>query len=1220
MGTTERSTLHFDLGHVGPDREYTLHIGMADHSLHRHTAQSRASSREQIPLLRVIPDERLTHYADVDLPSDAIALRWVTTPKRLASGHVVDHIVHMAISIPSAGRRYARSRYGKKAGWQIHPKLKRLGVTPRELAAALGTTEDNIPAFPDHIDLIQDATDAATALLYQHPNLVNLNTDNGGSVPSTIVDTCILEAFDENASDLPLQIYMEGDAWAKTVVIGDGPATSMQPSDTVLAVATGSIQYAIRLAQDSADLAGQQWNYEYGNTSAPYDGSSDTPHSDGTLRQFSRDISVSAATGGWAARVLTPSNGLDINTGSLVYTPPAGPPTWAGTGVWSTNDTPPFAVFVSFEDAGNDTHIPDAILAGGAYLQVATANREGGLIRGQLVPQGTDAETGMTTLTARLTGDQVVPPVSTTSTGTATVTVNSGKSGMTYTVTANLDDSAPAVASLFLGAPGKDGQLVRQLPISNTTTVGSLSLECTNKWLRHLALYVQYLDAGGHVLPAPNWDEQIPDFLRSIYEPDPDKHYLDMIPPVTTVFGIPVKPDPVRITVPVWDQVSTVRFLWGGLGRGSYDSGACPMGIVTTCLAELALPVLLLVAGTAAVNTAVVKSLMADKEVLLAVCVAGGFLFAGGVATDIGTAQDPAKAIKGLAEKFGPMLLSPATSLGQWFAKKSTSALIAKAVPFVDAALMAFNAAVTAAQLAQTIIEVLDSPFVYETDVVRSLELTVSLTPGDNSYGKFPDYHTKFALTISYDVGTTLPVYVQTLPPETISNDIHVTFSSLPAGGNLNVFVAFYADNGWQSGQGQSGWAPAYGEKGTLTVPVRITTNDIPLSASSVYVHNEKIGPDSKQNLVWLPYPGKPPTQTLTSPAPYESKGKVVQRWAGITTAQAPEMIGYCWQATGLGLPPDQTGNPPSEDSMWTMQNLSVLQNPQDGWASPKVGFTSPPGIAYDLSSPNDGTGMNFFIDPTAGEFDPDDNRGGGYHARRIALSANGAPTFVTGSNQSYGRFPVAVDRYVYHPQGYLFAISYAAHKIFKLALTSTPVADKDAPQAVMCSGQGERDGLIQGPSTLAVALDGRLLVLEKLNHRIQAFDTFGKPVPYFANPGYDPNDPDSPQKIPTLAMRQGANATYLDLAVEARGYVYVLYYTGSGGKASDYQVDLYEPDGTFLVATPNVAAAGLTVNLLRNMFTLNYEQILGPGSRVQPSVSMWLPPAPAPSLKTAQA
>ena len=32
------------------------------------------------------------------------------------------------------------------------------------------------------------------------------------------------------------------------------------------------------------------------------------------------------------------------------------------------------------------------------------------------------------------------------------------------------------------------------------------------------------------------------------------------------------------------------------------------------------------------------------------------------------------------------------------------------------------------------------------------------------------------------------------------------------------------------------------------------------------------------------------------------------------------------------------------------------------------------------------------------------------------------APAFVVGSDQSFGRFPVAMDRYVYHPQGYVFA------------------------------------------------------------------------------------------------------------------------------------------------------------------------------------------------------
>jgi hypothetical protein len=341
-----------------------------------------------------------------------------------------------------------------------------------------------------------------------------------------------------------------------------------------------------------------------------------------------------------------------------------------------------------------------------------------------------------------------------------------------------------------------------------------------------------------------------------------------------------------------------------------------------------------------------------------------------------------------------------------------------------------------------------------------------------------------------------------------------------------------------------------------------------------------------------------------------------VRRWSGITTAQAPEMAGYCWQATGLNLPPDEPSRPPSNDSMWTMQNISVLEYPQGGWASPKVGFTALPGIAYDMASADDGTGMNLFVDPTAGEFDPDTNKGGGYHVRRITLTHDGPPpAFVTGSNQSYGRFPVAVNRYVYHSQGYVFAISYAAHKLFRLSLTSKPVPDTDAPQAVMASGQGDRDGLIHGPVALAVALDGRVLVLETTNQRVQAFDIFGKPVQYFANPGYDPADPDSPPAIPTLALRQGANATYLDIAVESKGYIYVLSYTGDGSVPGQYQVDLYQPDGTFLVSSPNVAAANIAVNLLRDMYTLNYEQILGPDGHVQPSVSMWLPPAPAPGL-----
>ena len=55
---------------------------------------------------------------------------------------------------------------------------------------------------------------------------------------------------------------------------------------------------------------------------------------------------------------------------------------------------------------------------------------------------------------------------------------------------------------------------------------------------------------------------------------------------------------------------------------------------------------------------------------------------------------------------------------------------------------------------------------------------------------------------------------------------------------------------------------------------------------------------------------------------------------------------------------------------------------------------------------------------------------------------------------------------------------------------------DKDAPEAQIVSGQGVLEGLTHGPTAIAISPDGRVLLLETLNKRIQAFDTNGNPVP----------------------------------------------------------------------------------------------------------------------------
>ena len=61
--------------------------------------------------------------------------------------------------------------------------------------------------------------------------------------------------------------------------------------------------------------------------------------------------------------------------------------------------------------------------------------------------------------------------------------------------------------------------------------------------------------------------------------------------------------------------------------------------------------------------------------------------------------------------------------------------------------------------------------------------------------------------------------------------------------------------------------------------------------------------------------------------------------------------------------------------------------------------------------------------------------------------------------------------------------------------------------------------------------------------------------------------------------------ATYLDIAIEGLGYIYILSYTGNGAQAGDYHLDVYNPDGTFLCRTSGVAAARLAVDTFRNIY-----------------------------------
>lgn len=86
----------------------------------------------------------------------------------------------------------------------------------------------------------------------------------------------------------------------------------------------------------------------------------------------------------------------------------------------------------------------------------------------------------------------------------------------------------------------------------------------------------------------------------------------------------------------------------------------------------------------------------------------------------------------------------------------------------------------------------------------------------------------------------------------------------------------------------------------------------------------------------------------------------------------------------------------------------------------------------------------------------------------------------------------------------------------------------------------------------------------------------------------------------------------YMDIAVETKGYIYILS-NCTEGQATEYRLDIYNPDGSTLLEAPQtgVNAAKLTVDQWRSLFTLNFEKFLGPGQRTEPGISEWMPSTP---------
>ena len=719
-----------------------------------------------------------------------------------------------------------------------------------------------------------------------------------------------------------------------------------------------------------------------------------------------------------------------------------------------------------------------------------------------------------------------------------------------------------------------------------------VTLNLENWYLRWLGVWVQFLDSNGKVVPVKNLPSSLTHQGNGVNTEN--EVYFGVITPEFVIYAIPIQESKSTVTFNFPTGVaSQAKVLASGLGFGSHTFQATePVGIALTSIFNLIIPTILLGLGLVEGIDAIVK-LIAIPAANAAANELAAFVLDGSsnswpnfnnMLTIFWRSLVRTLASPGTINKF---LKTVIPNLVGYIAGQGAVDAVEDALPLVGAILQAIAAVATVAEIAETSIEVLLSPWTYENDLVLTHDLTLSILP-DQHDDTTPKGANRYQVTALFDNGGTPQVQDVALPQP--ANKVDVTFKNVPLGGNVNISAAFVqipidpSQDHVVLGKATTGLVP--NNIDTLA-PTNIQEIKFPIGRNTKYQHKQKTALDPSGHHFW----------DITAPAPVKKasdircavQGDLCDFYA-ITvrqgTQQGPGYLGYAWRGNSAGVTDCTSGGQSDTGQLANLNTDSSNngKNAQNGYTNAACGLQNKPRLTYNLLTH---ATANYYLDTT--------NK----VVRQVQLDP---PAFADPRlNHAYGAFNLDSTTLLLHPTGRLVSINQANHKMETLTLAATPLADSDAKVnrlAQLHAGQGLRPGLIDTPVAAAISADGVILVLEKNNNRIQAFDTGANPVQYF-----------SKQKQPyflSLTATAG-DTTYLDLAVEFTGFIYVLSVNGS----NVYRLDIYHPgqaDTSPIATTQNVNAARLTVDFWRNVYTLNYEVLQSTSGRAEPSVSLWVP------------
>lgn len=712
-----------------------------------------------------------------------------------------------------------------------------------------------------------------------------------------------------------------------------------------------------------------------------------------------------------------------------------------------------------------------------------------------------------------------------------------------------------------------------------------ITLGFKNWFVRYLALYIQFFNENNSV-PA----SQLPSgTLPNISSVTPNNEILlGSLTPEFTLYGIPVAASSNSVVVNFPTSVATsAKILASGLGTGTHTASDTEIyGIVMTSLFNLAIPAALLALTIGTEIDVFVRTL--------------AFPFALLVAQEVATAAENGSSsqiitifwrsvVKGA---LGPSLKAFVTGFLNFLIAAEVIDGLEDAIPIAGEIIQALGVIGTLAEIAETTVETSASPWTYEYDLVGTYDLSLGLVHATNDTS-FPATAATYKVTANFDNGTP-QVQTLTMPGGRVSTLPAVVFPGVPLGGNVTLSVGFYASDNTLVGQGTTG--------SILNVPstapsITITELQYPITATTVYHHQQKTGLDAAGNHLWLcsPAPALPSNPVACDPAP----GNICN-YRDITFSPAFGDVGYAWQSYSTSpCGSSGSGNGGQLDQMASISNVNSGANAQQDYASLPHSLIGTGKLIYD---PSGKSKNNYYIDTT--------------NSANIVRQVTLGPTVFPdpcASQQAWGQFTMSPDDILLHPSGAIVSINTTLNRMECLKLPATYSSDNNAQLATLHGGLGSRPGLFNSPTVATITPDGVILIIESGNNRVHSVDAFGNPVRHF------PNQPE-PYFL-TFTTTGGSTTQYLDVAAEFSGLIYVLSITNSV-----YRLDIYDPKSAGsspLSTTLGLNAAKVTVDYWRTVYSLNYEVLtidgnLPPSGVTEPSVSQWIPTTPnACSLRT---